>query len=105
MQLRPAKNPVQVGAADRTLALSHPGALVIDMDLTRGLPLRLALHTVELTTVGLCHDSPRSMIPANRPSPAEPLAVGYLRLTHRLIAGNSTQAGSGHAGPTPRSAK
>ena len=56
MRLCPAKNPVQVGAANRTLALSHPGALVIDMDLTRGLPLRLALHTVELTTVGLRHD-------------------------------------------------
>jgi len=54
--LDPAEDAVEVRAAHRALGLGHPGALVVDVHLARGLALRLALHAVELAAVRLRHD-------------------------------------------------
>jgi hypothetical protein len=54
--LDPAEDAVEVRAAHRALGLSHPGALLVDVYLAGGLPLRLTFHAVELAAVRLRHD-------------------------------------------------
>src|SRR4051794_30961541 len=46
--LHPSEDAVEVRSAHWTLGLSHPGALVVDVHLARGLALGLALHAIEL---------------------------------------------------------
>jgi len=55
MYLGPAEDAVEVRPAHRALGLRHPGALVVDVHLARGLALRLALHAIELAAVRLRH--------------------------------------------------
>src|SRR6478609_1737202 len=76
------EDAVQVRAADGTLGLGHPGALVVDMDVTACLALLLALHAVELAAVGLRHDvsllvGRASMVATTGWSSAQPSVAGY----------------------------
>src|SRR5687767_6761233 len=54
--LGPAEDPVEVRATHWALGLGHPGALLVDVYLAGGLPLRLTFHAVELAAVRLRHD-------------------------------------------------
>jgi hypothetical protein len=54
--LYPPEDPVEVSATHRALGLCHPSALLVDVYLAGGLPLRLTFHAVELAAVRLRHD-------------------------------------------------
>jgi hypothetical protein len=47
----PAENAIQVSGAHRTWCLRQTGPLGVDDYLARGLPLRLAFHTIELARI------------------------------------------------------
>jgi hypothetical protein len=78
--LDPTENAVEVRAAHGTLGLGHPGALVVDVHLARGLALCLALHAVELAAVRLRHDFSLFDVPPHLVTAAEPHGASFGRL-------------------------
>src|SRR3546814_20191048 len=64
--LRLAEDPVEIGAALGAHGLRHAGALVVHLDLTRGLALGLALHPVELAAPGLRPDGLLAYVHSDR---------------------------------------